>query len=226
MVNTAQNESEIQQSSVELARKQQKAAEHFFRMSIVLIGISASSIVFGIVMIVDKDSVIFSFSVDTGALIWSGAALFLSGISCYFVSKTDIDNRNIPSSSFINRVTVYRVINGMSLGINVVATGLCFVSIFNFLFFCVASLYGNYTCAVEGNQKKDIVAVSLSIVMLISNIVGFLLSSIIIKPLQTNGEGNPPERENNNLKIVKPPQENVNRPRDLDPSQQITLWFH
>ncbi|XP_062599070.1 uncharacterized protein LOC134260534 [Saccostrea cucullata] len=135
MVKTAQNESDTQQSSDEHARKRQKAAEHFFRMSIVLIGLSAGSIVFGIVMVVNLDR-IFSFSVDTGALIWSGAVLLLNGLSCNFVSKMDINNRNLPSSKLIKRVTVYRVINGLSLGINVVATGLCFAPIFWVILIC------------------------------------------------------------------------------------------
>ncbi|XP_062597624.1 uncharacterized protein LOC134259043 [Saccostrea cucullata] len=220
MVNTAQNESEIQQSSVELAHKRQKAAEHFFRMSIVLIGISAGSIVFGIVSL-DR---FFSFSVAKGALIWSGAVLLLSGISCYFVSKMDINNRNLPSSSFIKRVTIYRVINGLSLGTNVIATGICCVPIFWIILICTGD--EDCTCGVVGNLKWEIVAFILSIIMCISNIVGFVLSCIIVKALESDGEGNPTERENNTLKIVIPPQQNINRPRDLDPSQQITLWFH
>ncbi|XP_062598473.1 uncharacterized protein LOC134259890 [Saccostrea cucullata] len=145
-------------------------------------------------------------------------------MSCYFVSKMDIDNRNLQSSSFIKRVTVYRAINGLSLGTNVIATGLCFVPIFWIILICTGDK--DNTCALEGNLKWDIVAFILSIIMFISNIVGFVLSCIIVKALQFDGEGNPHERKNNTLKIVISPQQNINRPRDLDPSQQITLWFH
>ncbi|XP_062598476.1 uncharacterized protein LOC134259896 [Saccostrea cucullata] len=229
MVNTSQNESAIQQSSGKLAHKRQKAARHFFWMSIVLVGISTSSIVFGIVLVVHSiGRFVFSFSVHTGALIWSGTMLLLSGISCYFVSKMDINNINLPSSSYIKRVTVYRVINGLSLGINVIATGLCSVSVFWITLICMAS---HYPCSLSDYQKWDIVAFILSIIMCIANIVGFVLTCSL--RINNNAfqsyakrntsrnirytERNPHERGNYSIRNIDLPQQHNYRPCDLDP---------
>ncbi|XP_062586797.1 uncharacterized protein LOC134248408 [Saccostrea cucullata] len=202
-------------------------------MSIVLIGISAGSIIFGILLIVDKDKETFVFSRDTGAPIWSGAVLLLSGIFCYFVSNMDIDDRNLPSPTYIMRVNVYRVMNGVSFGINVIAVGLCSVPVIMLLIFCIAISVdgGDYTCSVEESRKWDIVALIFSIILCIANDVGFVLLRIIDKELQSDGKGNtssdirntrvnPTDRENDIQRNIDPPQQNIYIASNLDPQQQ------
>ncbi|XP_062586798.1 uncharacterized protein LOC134248409 [Saccostrea cucullata] len=185
-----------------------KAATHFFWISIVLIGVSAGSIIFGILKIVYKDTDIFSR--EQGTPIWSGALLLLSGIFCYFGSKIDIDDRNLPSSNYTKRVNIYRVINGLSLGINVIAAGLSSVPIFWILYICV-----EYGCFVRENQAWDIATLILSIILCFFNILGFAVLQTYDKALQS--DRSPPEGGTDTQRNLDLPQQHNHRPSNLDP---------
>lgn len=141
------------------------ALSQLFKLSLVAMGVSCVSIIVGILVLVYSQRA--GFPIVTGAPVWSGAAVLLTGILGVLASKSDVNYGSVPPPKARCLLMAHYIVSVSCLSV----CGICFGYSLAGLSVCRE---GDLQCGVNHYQEEilNIIALCVAVLMFVTAIVG------------------------------------------------------
>lgn len=148
-----------------IVERRTKALSQLRKLSLVAVIVSCVSIIVGILVLVYSSGA--GFPIVTGAPVWSGAAVLVSGILGVLASKSDVNYATIPPPKARCLLMAHYIVSISCLSV----CGICFGYSLAGVSVCQDQ---DPQCGINYNQEEivNIIAMCVALLMLVTAIVG------------------------------------------------------
>ncbi|XP_061177313.1 uncharacterized protein LOC133186050 [Saccostrea echinata] len=215
-VNGLYRDSVANSVSVETVQKRRRALKKLRILSIASIIVSFCNIPVGIVVLTHRGDM--EFPLTSGAPIWSGALVLACSIHGLKVSWMEVEYEHVPSPRASLHLKAYHNINRVS----VLTSLACIAFSAVFVLYCGRDSYNPESCPTSEREEmiSNILAMSISVIMMICSIMGIILLRLngkalgLKKLLEIASEENRNARQEQSEDIT----ENTSQPQRLRPT--------